>query len=67
MEGVHSFHIGSGEVEAHMLRVDQVAECGNDVKGVEGAAVAAQYAHTNSCHGGRTEYDQALVGSGRPG
>jgi len=66
MEEDHSFHIDSGEVEAHTLQVDQVVWYGNDVK--EGvAAVAAQCARTNSYHGGRTEYDQAPVGSGRSG
>jgi len=67
MEEDHSFRIGSGEVEAHMLQVDQVAEYGNDVKGEVVVAVAAQCARTNNCHGGHTEYYQALVGSGRSG
>ena len=68
MEGGHSFHIGSEEVEVRTLQADQVAECDNGVKEVAEVAAAAQCARTNNFHdGGRTEYDRTAVESGKLG
>jgi len=61
----HSFHIGSGEGEVHMLQVDQVAGCGNGVMGVVGAV--ARFARMSNCHDGRTVYYQRVVGLGKSG
>jgi hypothetical protein len=66
MEGGHSFHTGSEEVEVRTWQADQVVGCDNGVKGV-GAVVAAQCARTNNYHDGRTECDQRVVGSGKSG
>jgi hypothetical protein len=61
----HSFHIGSGEVEVHRWQVDRLVGCYNGVRGVVVAVVRC--AHTGNRHDGHTEYDQRVVGSGRPG
>lgn len=65
MEGVHSFHMDSGEVGVRTWQVDQIVGCDNGVKGV--AAAAAQCARTNNYHDGRTEYGQGVVVSGKLG
>lgn len=65
MEGDHSSRIGSEEVEVRTWQTDQVAGCGNGVKGV--AVAVAQCARTNNFHDGRIEHDQRVVGSGMSG
>jgi hypothetical protein len=42
MEEGHSFHIDSGEVEVRTWQVDQVVQCGSDVRGVAVVVVAGR-------------------------